>query len=79
MEEKESFSIMDKAIDIKINKKSRKSKINQIIFIYFIIIIIIFLLLVIIGALLHKIKILNQKLIKSEKKYRFRQFSFYCP
>jgi len=71
MEEKESFSIMGKAIDIKINKKPRKSKINQFIFIFFIIIIIFFLLLVIIGALLHKIKILNQKLIKSEKKNRF--------
>ena len=71
MEEKESFSIMENAFDVKINKKPRKSKINQFIFIYFIIIIIIFILLVIIGALLHKIKILNQKLIKSEKKYRF--------
>jgi hypothetical protein len=71
MEEKECFSIMDKAFEVKISRKTRKSKVNRIILNYIIILIIIFLLLVIIGILLYKIKILNQRLIKNEKKYRF--------
>ena len=67
MDERESFSFMEKAAEVRYHKKLKKSKINPVIFIYFLIIIIFVLLLVIIGILLYKNKKLSQKLNKGEK------------
>ena len=73
MEEKEKFTIIDKAFEVRYFQRPKKSIINQFILIFLIIIIIFALLLAIIGNLLHKNKKLNQRRIKGEKRNRFNK------
>ena len=73
MEEKEKFTIIDKAFEVRYFQRPKKSIINQFILIFLIIIIIFALLLAIIGNLLHKNKKLNKRRIKGEKRNRFNK------